>query len=188
MKQTSAYAFSFVVFAIFALAAVPVRAVSQPITVTVIADESARSSMHSDLSMRIQSQAKKVSNRELDTIPLALFNSVIGYNSDGDGLADDFERAIGTDSDNSDSDGDGYVDDDEVIHAYSPLRGNRARYPINKKHARTLAGRFLVSREGRPGVWYVNPYDAKRYLLLSDDDLSKAKLKPSKKNDILAKG
>ena len=41
--------------------------------------------------------------------------------SDGDGLLDYIEQALGTDINNQDTDGDGYLDKEEIENGYNPL-------------------------------------------------------------------
>jgi hypothetical protein len=47
--------------------------------------------------------------------------------TDGDGLSDETETALGTDPANSDSDQDGFADGVEAKNGYNPLKGNKAR-------------------------------------------------------------
>ncbi len=42
--------------------------------------------------------------------------------SDNDGLSDNMEKKFGTDPNNSDTDGDGYLDGQEVVNNYNPLK------------------------------------------------------------------
>ena len=52
-----------------------------------------------------------------------------GYDSDGDGLTDSEENAIGTDPNNPDTDGDGFSDGDEVNQGTDPLDPNSHPQP-----------------------------------------------------------
>ncbi|MBI5729134.1 MAG: L,D-transpeptidase [Candidatus Magasanikbacteria bacterium] len=57
----------------------------------------------------------------------ARFVSAAELDTDGDGLTDAEEAALGTDATNLDSDGDGYPDGVEVEHGFNPLKGGRDR-------------------------------------------------------------
>jgi lipoprotein-anchoring transpeptidase ErfK/SrfK len=52
--------------------------------------------------------------------------------TDGDGLADDIEHAIGTDPANFDTDNDGYKDGEEVDHGFSPLNSKPDRSVVTR--------------------------------------------------------
>lgn len=60
-------------------------------------------------------------------------NNADGFilDSDGDGLSDNTEDAIGSDKENPDTDGDSYNDGLEVKNGYSPVNGNANRKTVN---------------------------------------------------------
>ena len=83
--------------------------------------------------------------------------------SDGDGLSDRFEEALGTDPREADTDGDGYPDRLELENDFDSL--GPGRLPIDNNFSLTVAGKILLQTEGRGEAWYVNPADLKRYYL-----------------------
>ncbi len=92
-----------------------------------------------------------------------------GEDSDGDGLPDDFEIAIGTDPHNPDTSGNGYTDKTEIKHGYDPLR-KEGRLPLDKDFSRVQSGKILLQVENNGEAWYVNPEDNKRYFLARPKD------------------
>lgn len=92
---------------------------------------------------------------------LQALGEIWGLDSDGDGLSDELELAIGTDKNKMDSDGDGYYDGVEVAANYNPLGKNRT--VINQKIIQDKLGRFLIGMNN--SAWYVDPATAKRYFL-----------------------
>ena len=108
-----------------------------------------------------------ISNANLQKIPIAVNENLIIIDSDGDGLDDELEKAIGTDPFNPDSDGDGYDDGTEILHHFNPL--GEGRLPIDIKFASSLAGKFLLQVEGLGEIWYVNPEDNLRYYIKDYD-------------------
>lgn len=106
-------------------------------------------------------------NNDLNKIPISLDN-LSGLDSDGDGLPDNFEIAIGTNPNNSDSDGDGHDDYTELLNGYNPLGINKLSH--NNNFSKAQAGRILLQVEGLGEAWYINPEDNKRYFLGRPDD------------------
>lgn len=113
-----------------------------------------------------------ISNSNLQKIPIAINNNLITIDSDGDGLDDELEKAIGTDPFNPDSDGDGYDDKTEILYHFNPA--GKGRLPIDIKLTSSLAGKLLLQVEGQGQVWYVNPADNLRYYIKDYDYFLKA--------------
>ncbi|MFH1866716.1 MAG: fibronectin type III domain-containing protein, partial [Patescibacteria group bacterium] len=67
-----------------------------------------------------------ISNEDLAKIKISTSEQAVVKDSDGDGLDDQFEIAIGTDPFNKDTDNDGYEDGLEVASGYSPLGTGKA--------------------------------------------------------------
>lgn len=103
-----------------------------------------------------------ITNANLEKIEIAEANFG-GIDSDGDGLADIFEDAIGTNPYNRDSDNDGYSDKGELFSGYKVKGTGLAVYDKNftKKHL----GQIFLQVENHGEAWYVNPVDNKRYFL-----------------------
>jgi len=112
-----------------------------------------------------------ISNKDLDKIPIAIDSRLLRKDSDGDGLDDRLERAIGTDPYNQDSDGDSYRDDEEIFNHFNPLGPGRS--PIDFKLSSKLAGKILLQVESKGEIWYVNPSDHLRYYIGDYEDLIK---------------
>jgi len=102
-----------------------------------------------------------ITNADLAKIPVGLEERAERVDSDGDGLDDRLEEALGTDPNNPDSDGDGFKDGDEVKNEYSP-RG-QGRPSFNRTLAGNLEGRIALQVESRGQAWYI--HDGKRYYL-----------------------
>ncbi len=118
----------------------------------------------------IRAMAAGITEDNLYRIPYANFGSGTKPDSDGDGLSDSFENAIGTNTTLADTDGDGYSDGDEVSHGYSPVGPGKPFF--DAKFTRAQAGRIFVQKEHPDRLWYVNPRDGKRYLIATFTDFS----------------
>lgn len=130
-------------------------------------------------------------NSDLNKIQPAVENSA-GADSDGDGLSDMFEDAIGTDKNKRDSDNDGRSDKEELATGYSPAEKSK-KLPLDKNFAGKQKGKILLQVEDKGEAWYVNPTDNKRYFLgrpadafrimrelglgITDSNLNKIKIK-----------
>lgn len=112
----------------------------------------------------MRSQGVGISNENLSKIPVGLLDESLGEDSDGDGLSDMLEDALGTDKNNSDSDGDGYNDKEELRNNYSPLKRSE-KMKINSEFANKKKGKIFIQVEGQGEAWYVNPHNGKRYFL-----------------------
>ncbi len=111
-----------------------------------------------------------ITNTDLNKIPIA----VIAYDdadSDGDGLTNRFEDAIGTDKNRADSDADGYSDLIEIEGNYNPA--GSGTLPTDLNFAKSQAGKILLQVEDNGEAWYVNPVDNKRYFLNRPSDALK---------------
>ncbi len=101
-------------------------------------------------------------NRDLEKIPVGL-SADSGTDSDGDGLSDNLETALGTDREKSDTDGDGFSDREEVVNGYNPV--GTGVLPINLNFSRRQAGKIFLAVQRHGEAWYVNPIDGRRYFL-----------------------
>jgi len=95
-----------------------------------------------------------ISNVDLEQIPVGVEDRAEKVDSDGDGLDDQLEDAIGTDKDNPDTDGDGFSDGDEIKSDFSPR--DRTKLKLNKTLANKLEGKILLQVEGRGEAWYIH--------------------------------
>ncbi|KKR32234.1 MAG: Thrombospondin type 3 repeat superfamily protein [Candidatus Falkowbacteria bacterium GW2011_GWF2_39_8] len=101
-----------------------------------------------------------ITNAILNKIQIGL-SDLSGADTDGDGLSDLLETAIGTDLNKADTDGDGFGDKEELINGFNPKgTGN-----ISTQIIPSYAGKIFLQVEGKGEAWYVNPVDNKRYFL-----------------------
>lgn len=103
-----------------------------------------------------------INNANLAKIPVGLISNN-NTDSDGDGLEDNLEKALGTNENSQDSDNDGYDDKTEIISGYDPL--NTGTTKIDTVFAEQNTGRIFLQVEAGGAAWYVNPGDKKRYYL-----------------------
>jgi hypothetical protein len=89
--------------------------------------------------------------------------TLTGPDSDGDGLVDNLEIALGTDKTQADTDQDGYPDKEELTKGFSPT--GKGALKIDKELTDKLAGHILIQAEKNGEAWYLNPGDKKRYYL-----------------------
>ena len=103
-----------------------------------------------------------ISEKNIEKLPIGLLVSA-EKDSDGDGLSDDLEAALGTDPQNNDTDKDGHSDKTEIINNFDPR--NNSKLPIDYSFCKLQSGKIFiqVSRSGQ--AWYINPADCKRYYL-----------------------
>jgi len=103
-----------------------------------------------------------ISNADLFKIPVAVIPSS-AVDSDNDGLPNDLEVSLGTDSSKADTDGDGYDDKTEVLGGYNP-KGS-GRIALDSSFTSRNKGKIFLQVEGRGEAWYVDPVGLKRYFL-----------------------
>jgi len=103
-----------------------------------------------------------ISNANLKKISLAI-GGMSGLDSDGDGLPDSFETAIGTDKDKKDSDSDGYDDKTEISSNNNPQ--GKGKIAVESAFIKNNIGKIFIQVESKGEAWYVNPRDGKRYFL-----------------------
>lgn len=104
-----------------------------------------------------------ISASDLARIPTADYNLDSGLDSDGDGLSDQVEAALGTDPNQADTDNDGYSDKEEIMNGYSPV--GEGRLPIDQNFVNRHLGDILIQVEQNGEAWYLNPQDGKKYFL-----------------------
>lgn len=105
-----------------------------------------------------------ISNIDIEKIQVGDKNLSTGVDSDGDGLSDRLEDALGTDKDDTDTDGDGNSDKTEILAGYDPTSTDTG-IMIDSTFASKQAGKILIQVEQNGEAWYVYPEDNKRYFL-----------------------
>lgn len=103
-----------------------------------------------------------ISTADLERIKPATTN-MGGIDSDGDGLSDMFEDAIGSDKNVADTDGDGYGDGDELKNGYH-FRNN-GKLTQDSSFAESQKGKIFLAVERNGEAWYINPEDGLRYFM-----------------------
>lgn len=98
---------------------------------------------------------------ELDKIALAEVD-LPGQDSDGDGLIDKLENALGTDPAKDDTDDDGYDDKNETLGGYNPK--GEGSLNLDAELAESYKGKILIPQENPSQAWYISE-DGKKYFL-----------------------
>jgi len=104
-----------------------------------------------------------ITNENLAKIPIGL-RDLSGVDSDGDGLTDAMEDALGTNKNSKDSDNDGHDDKFELNNDYNPLLKN-VKINYDYTLAKQNSGRIFLQVQNKGEAWYINPADNKRYFL-----------------------
>ncbi len=104
-----------------------------------------------------------ITNKDLEKIPIGIEEKFQLTDTDGDGLSDKLEEALGTNENSTDTDGDGFSDYTEVMNNYNPNGPNKL--PIDNNLDNRLKGKILLQVESKGEAWYVNPKDGKRYYM-----------------------
>jgi len=103
-----------------------------------------------------------ISNADLEKIPVGFEDRFEDSDTDGDGLQDKMEEALGTDVENPDSDGDGFNDGAEVRGGFNPLGEGTLDTTFLGEN---LKGKIVLQVESRGEAWYIHPEDGKRYYM-----------------------
>ncbi|MFA6422041.1 MAG: hypothetical protein WCV92_01415 [Candidatus Buchananbacteria bacterium] len=105
--------------------------------------------------------ATNISSKDLQKFSLADSNLNSGTDSDGDGLSDAVETALGTNPNSADTDGDKFSDKQEMLSDYDPLVAVK-KLGLDAKFAQANKGKIFIQNDKGGNIWYIGP-DAKRY-------------------------
>ncbi|PIR93061.1 hypothetical protein COT99_02935, partial [Candidatus Falkowbacteria bacterium CG10_big_fil_rev_8_21_14_0_10_43_10] len=106
-----------------------------------------------------------ITNKDLETIPIGIQDKIYTLkDTDGDGIPDNLETALGTNPDKADTDSDGFDDKTEILSGYKPNSAS-GKYAYNQRLIDRLKGRIALQVESHGEAWYINPSDGKRYYL-----------------------
>jgi len=109
----------------------------------------------------VKKTAKGIRQKDLDKFALGWKNIIPLKDADGDGLANNFEQAIGTNPADKDTDKDKYSDKEEVLKGYDPVGNGRAKFTFSFSNKNK--GRLFINVDNKGSIWYINPADAKKY-------------------------
>lgn len=109
-----------------------------------------------------------ITNVNLAKIPIGIINNSGVTDDDGDGLSNNLETALGTNSNKADSDNDGYNDLVELNNNYNPT--GSGRLTLDNNFIRQNLGKIFLQTEKHGEAWYINPTDQKKYFLGRPDD------------------
>jgi len=101
--------------------------------------------------------ATGITNEDIQKIPVGVPNKLYNLkDSDGDGLPDKLESALGSNLNSGDTDGDGLNDKEELSNGYNPV--NNEKYSFNQSLTDRLEGKMLLQVSGPNShgeIWYV---------------------------------
>lgn len=117
----------------------------------------------------LRSYGLGITTGDLDKIPIGVDDRLVSFDSDGDGLSDELEEAIGTSVFDYDTDGDGYGDGEELRSGYEPLATGGVALVVDEGLSERLKGYILLQVERKGEAWYVHPDDGKRYYMKDGD-------------------
>ncbi|MBU4216273.1 thrombospondin type 3 repeat-containing protein [Candidatus Parcubacteria bacterium] len=104
-----------------------------------------------------------ISDVDIAKIPVGIDARFNLGDTDGDGLADSLELALGTQPYQKDSDGDGYSDALEVKSGYNPIGVGKLK--LDTAMSSKLKGKIVLQVQSKGEAWYINPSDGKRYYM-----------------------
>ncbi len=115
--------------------------------------------------------ATGITYEDIQKIPVGVPDELYNLkDSDGDGLPDRLESALGSDPNNSDTDGDGYNDKEELGNGYDPVSDKKYNY--NQSLINRLEGKMLLQVSGPNShgeIWYIK--DGKRWYGGTEDSM-----------------
>ncbi len=129
------------------------------------------------LGIILRKQASKTLTN--DIIP-SDFNFVTSKDSDKDGISDELEKILGTNSRRTDTDGDGFTDKSELLNGYNPIKKGNKKTAFEKKE---LSGKIFIQKTPIPVYWYVGK-EGKRYFMGTEKQFIKNARRLAQKKDL----
>jgi len=124
-------------------------------------DQEALAGIKETLKTIVSTIGLAIPQADLDKIALADID-LHGYDSDGDGLIDKLEEALGMDIGKEDMDDDGYSDKNEILGGYNPK--GEGNLNIDPAIAELYKGKIVSPEEDTSQAWYIGE-DGKKYFL-----------------------
>jgi len=115
--------------------------------------------------------ATGITYEDIQKIPVGVANKLYNLkDSDGDGLPDKLESALGSDPNKSDTDGDGFNDKEELENNYNPA--NNEKYSFDQSLIKRLEGKMMLQVSGPNShgeIWYIK--DGQRWYGGTEDSM-----------------
>ncbi len=121
-----------------------------------------------DAQSLLHEEGEGITNKDLAKIPVDISTHIPDFDTDGDGLSDRIELALGTNQNLADTDGDGYNDKTELLNGFNP--NGTGKLATDLAYAKSLGGQIFLQVETNGEAWYIHPDTGLRYYLGTSTD------------------